>query len=67
MPEATRRANALNLIVRARAERVFAAPKHRLRPFVRTIGIVRATTKIGAATLVYNVTRLVFLNRLAAG
>ena len=31
--------------------------------FVRTIGIARARTKIGMANLVYNMKRLVFLNR----
>jgi hypothetical protein len=35
--------------------------------FVRTIGIARATTKIGMANLVYNVKRLIFLRtRVAA-
>jgi len=34
--------------------------------FVRTIGIARARTKIGMANLVYNMKRLVFLNRLVA-
>jgi len=33
--------------------------------FIRTIGAARATTKIGLVTLVYNMKRLVFLNRLA--
>jgi hypothetical protein len=35
--------------------------------FVRTIGLARATTKIGMANLVYNVKRLIFLRtRVAA-
>jgi hypothetical protein len=34
--------------------------------FIRTIGIARATMKIGMANLVYNMRRLVFLDRLAA-
>ena len=33
--------------------------------FIRTIGIARATTKIGMANLVYNVKRLIFLRNLA--
>jgi len=33
---------------------------------IRTVGIARATTKIGMANLVYNMRRLVFLHRLAA-
>jgi transposase, IS5 family len=34
--------------------------------FIRTIGITRATMKIGMANIVYNVKRLVYLDRLAA-
>jgi transposase, IS5 family len=34
--------------------------------FIRTIGIARATMKIGMANIVYNLKRLVFLDRLAA-
>ena len=33
---------------------------------VRTIGLVRATTKIGLANLVYNMRRLLWLERQAA-
>ena len=33
---------------------------------IRTIGIVRATVKIGVANLVYNIKRLVFLRRAVA-
>lgn len=53
--------------VRARIEHVFGAqenaPGGRL---VRTIGMVRATLKIGLQNLVYNIRRLVFLERMAA-
>ena len=34
--------------------------------FIRTIGIARATTKIGLANLVSNIKRLLFLRRIAA-
>jgi len=34
--------------------------------FVRTIGIARATVKIGRANLVYNFKRLLFLRKTAA-
>lgn len=34
--------------------------------FVRTIGIARATMKIGMVNIVYNMKRLVFLDRLTA-
>ncbi len=34
--------------------------------FIRTIGLARAAMKIGMANLVYNMRRLVFLDRLTA-
>ena len=66
MPEAVRRANNAKSKVRSRVEHVFAAQKDRMDLFVRTIGIARATTKIGMANLVYNIKRLLFLQRAAA-
>ena len=66
MPEATRRANSLKSKVRARVEHVFAQQKSRMGLFVRTIGIARATTKIGLANLAYNMKRLIFLKQAAA-
>jgi transposase, IS5 family len=66
MPETTRRANALKSEVRSRVEHVFAVQKDKIDLFIRTIGIARATMKIGMVNLVYNMKRLVFLNRLAA-
>lgn len=66
MPETMRRANALKSEVRSRVEHVFAMQKDKMGLFIRTIGIARATTKIGMANIVYNVKRLVFLGRLAA-
>ena len=65
MPETTRRANALKSKVRSRVEHVLAMQKHRMGLFVRTIGISRATLKIGMANLVYNIKRLLFLRRIA--
>ena len=64
-PETTRRANNAKSKIRARVEHVFAEQKDRMRLFVRTIGIARATTKIGVANLVYNIKRLIFLRNLA--
>jgi len=53
--------------IRARIEHVFGAqqtsPGGRI---VRTIGIVRAKAKIGLQNLVYNIRRLVTLERMAA-
>ena len=60
-------ANTAKSKVRARIEHVFGAqenaPGGRL---VRTIGIVRAKAKIGLQNLVYNIRRLVTLERMAA-
>ena len=66
MPETMRRANALKSEVRSGVEHVFAMQKDKMGLFIRTIGIARATMKIGMANIVYNVKRLVFLGRLAA-
>jgi len=64
MPEAMRRANAAKSKIRSRVEHVFAKQKGRMDLFIRTIGIARATMKIG--NLVYNIKRLLFLWRIAA-
>ena len=45
---------------------MFAVQKDKMDLFVRTVGIARATVKIGMANMVYNMKRLVFLDRLAA-
>jgi IS5 family transposase len=66
MPDAIRRANAAKSKIRSRVEHVFATQKDRMDLFVRTIGIARATVKIGMANLVYNFKRLLFLRKTAA-
>ena len=67
LSEAQENANRQKSKVRARVEHVFAAqqnsPGGRI---VRTIGIVRAKTKIGLQNLAYNIRRLVSLERMAA-
>ncbi len=65
MPERTRRASGRKSKVRAQVDHVFAEQKDRMGLFVRTIGLARATTKIGLANLLYNLKRLVWLQRLA--
>jgi IS5 family transposase len=65
MPEAIRRANNAKSKIRSRVEHVFAEQKDRMGLFIRTIGIARATIKIGMANLVYNMKRLLFLTRTA--
>jgi transposase, IS5 family len=66
MPDAVRRANNAKSKIRSRVEHVFAEQKERMGLFIRTIGIARATTKIGLANLVFNIKRLLFLRRIAA-
>jgi IS5 family transposase len=64
MPDKTRRANGRRSAVRAHVEHVFAEQKDRMGLFIRTIGLARATTKIGLANLVYNFKRLIWLQRM---
>ena len=64
MPENTRRANGRRSKVRAYVEHVFAEQKDRMGLFIRTIGLARATTKIGLANLLYNMKRLIWLQRM---
>jgi IS5 family transposase len=61
MPRPTARANARKSAVRAAVEHVFARQKGPMGLFIRTIGIVRARTKIGLANLTYNMQRMVWL------
>jgi len=65
MAARTRRANARKSAVRSRVEHVFAAQKCRMGLYVRTIGLARATTKIGMVNLVTNMKRLIWLNRMS--
>ncbi len=60
-------ANKARSKVRARVEHVFGTQHTSMGgKFVRTIGIVRATVKIGMQNLAYNMRRLVVLERVAA-
>jgi len=63
MPEATWHANNLKSKVRSRVEHVFAEQKSCMGLFIRTVGIARATTRIGLASILYNMKRLMFLER----
>jgi transposase, IS5 family len=66
MPAHVARGNATRARVRSPVEHVFAVQKCRLGLVVRTIGLVRSRAKIGLANLVYNFTRLAWLNRQTA-
>ena len=61
MPGPHKRANRARSAVRSSVEHVFADQKSRMGLFVRTIGIARATAKIGLANLAYNMRRLMWL------
>jgi IS5 family transposase len=54
------------LLLTSHFEHVFAEQKSRMGLFIRTIGIARATMKIGMANLAYNIKRLIYLDRIAA-
>ncbi len=58
-----RKANRACSQVRSAVETVFAAQKHRFGLFVRTIGLARASVKIGLANLAYNFGRLIWLEK----
>jgi transposase, IS5 family len=60
MPQAMSKANARRSKVRAAVEHVFAQQKDKMKLFVRTIGIARATLKIGIANITYNMLRYVW-------
>ena len=57
MPRHIARGNATPARIRVAIEHVFAAQKQRLRLVVRTVGMARATTKLGLANLAYNLLR----------
>jgi IS5 family transposase len=66
LSEQQAKANASRARIRSGIEHVFAAQKHRMALFVRTIGIARTQVKIGMANLVYNFTRLIWLSTRTA-
>ena len=66
MPLHIQRSNAGKSVIRSRVEHVFADQKSQMGLFVRTVGITRATMRIGLANIVYNMRRFLFLERLNA-
>jgi len=63
MPKNVARANGAKSKVRSAVEHVFARQKGPMALVVRTIGIARASVKIGLANLVYNMRRAAWLTR----
>ena len=66
MPPHIARGNATRARVRVAVEHVFAAQKCRMGLVMRTVGLARATAKIGLANLAYNMRRLVWSDATAA-
>jgi IS5 family transposase len=66
LSEQQAKANAARARIRSSIEHVFAAQKHRMALFIRTIGIARARVKIAMANLAYNFTRLAWLSTRTA-
>jgi IS5 family transposase len=66
MPPHMARGNASRARVRVAIEHVFAAQKCRLGLLIRSVGLARATTKLGLANLVTNMRRLAWFETRAA-
>ncbi len=63
MPTNIARANGAKSKIRAAVEHVFARQKGPMGLVVRTIGMARATVKIGLANIVYNMRRAIWLSQ----
>jgi IS5 family transposase len=66
LPAHHAKADAARSTVRSALEHVFAGQKHRMKLFVRTVGLARAKVKIGMASLAYNFTCLAWHEGRAA-
>ena len=66
MPANVARANGAKSKIRSAVEHVFARQKGPMALVVRTIGLARASVKIGLANLVYNMRRATWLTRQQA-
>lgn len=65
MPLYIQRSNAGKSVIRSRVEHVFADQGSQTGLFVRTVGITRATMRVGLANIVYNMGRFIFLERIS--
>jgi hypothetical protein len=64
MPRHIQKSNAGKSVIRSRVEHVFADQKSQTGLFVGTVGITRASMRIGLANIVYNMRRFLFLERI---
>ncbi|MBC6403507.1 MAG: IS5/IS1182 family transposase, partial [Hyphomonadaceae bacterium] len=60
MPTHVKRANSARSKVRALVEHPFADQKRRMGLRIRTMGLARATIKIGMANIAFNIRRLIY-------
>lgn len=66
VPRHIQKSNAGKSVIRSRVEHVFADQKSQTGLFVRTVGITRATIRIGMANIVYNMRCFLFLEKIDA-
>jgi hypothetical protein len=66
LPGHIQQSNAGKSVIRSRVEHVFADQKSQIGLFVRTVGITRATMRIGLTNIVYNMRRFLFLELISA-
>lgn len=66
VPRHIQRSNTGKAVIRSRVEHVFADQKSQMRLVIRTVGITRATMRIGLTNIVTNMRRFLFLERISA-
>ena len=66
MPRHIQKSNAGKSVIRSRVEHIFADQKSQTGLFVRTIGIARASMRVGQANIVYNMRHFLFLEPINA-
>jgi hypothetical protein len=66
IPRHIQRSNAGKSMIRSRVEHVFDDQKSQTGLFVRTVGLTRATMRIGLPNIVYNMRCFLLLERINA-
>jgi len=65
MPRHIQWSNVGKSVIQSRVEHVFADQKSQTGLFIRTVGITRATMRIGLANIIYNMHRFLLLERIS--
>lgn len=65
MPRHIQRSNVGKSVIQSRVEHVFADQKAQTGLFIRTVGITRATMRIGLANIIYNMRHFLFLEQIS--